>query len=156
MYDAVESLFNDIIQKSIERFQELGWMNEILQDSYIRLNDTPNWNHARFNAIQRFFRRVNSQDIKIAVILDEFDHARYLFRNDSSNFQKLRELCSNPDFGICIITTSRRTIREIELQSVSISTLDGVFQKIYLEMFNDMDIEDLAKLASTHLIQIRN
>jgi hypothetical protein len=81
--------------------------------------------------------------------LDEFDHARHLFKKDISGFQGLRELSYRPEWRVNFITTSRRTIRDIELQTQAISTFDGIFHKHYLAMFSTEDLQAyFARLTS--------
>jgi len=82
-------------------------------------------------------------------ILDEFDHARHLFKGDISGFQGLRELSYRPEWRVTFITTSRRSLRDIELQTRAISTFDLIFHKHYLGMFNESDTQEyFARLSS--------
>ena len=95
-----------------------------------------------YSRIQRFFERVRQDHRRIIFILDEFDHARYLFKDNTAGFQGLRELSYRPEWRVAFITTSRRTIRDIELQTQAISTFDGIFHKHYLGMFNDSGLQE--------------
>jgi hypothetical protein len=74
--------------------------------------------------------------------LDEFDHARNLFKGNISGFQGLRELSYRPEWRVGFITTSRRSIKDIETQTGAISTFDGIFHKHYLAMFDDKEVEE--------------
>ena len=74
------------------------------------------------------------------LILDEFDHARYLFKGNTA-FQRLRELADYPDYGFSLILTSRRSIRDIERLAGSSSPFHNIFQVQRLGMFNDDDLE---------------
>ena len=75
------------------------------------------------------------------LILDEFDNARYLFRDEAGAFQKLRELSYQPELGVTLITISRRSIKTIELQAGDISTLSETFRRHYLAMFDEEELQ---------------
>ena len=93
--------------------------------------------------IQRFFTKVRLEGFKVWCVIDEFDHARHLFKDDISGFQGCASLAYHPDWRITLVTASRRSIRDIELQTKAISTLDGIFMKHYLGMFVPTDIDIL-------------
>ncbi len=94
-----------------------------------------------YRSIQRYFQKVRESGVRVVVVLDEFDHARHLFKDDISGFQMLRELSYRPEWRVTLVTTSRRAIRDIELQARSISTLDGIFLKHYVEPFLEPDLD---------------
>jgi len=120
---------------------DLNWLSEPIQLAAQRaLNDELAWGEG-YGRIQRFFGKVRQAGFTVLFILDEFDHARVLFKGDISGFQGLRELSYRPEWRVTFVTTSRRTIREIEEQTQAISTFDGIFHKHYLAMFNETDVE---------------
>jgi hypothetical protein len=126
-YDELEDL--DLLTKSIKKAKKRA------------IEDESTWNEG-YSKIQRFFKKIRQEGLRILFILDEFDHARYLFMNDISGFQGLRELAYRPEWRVTFITTSRRTIREIEEHTHAISTFDGIFQKHFLGMFNEIDLQE--------------
>jgi len=87
-------------------------------------------------------------------ILDEFDHARHLFKGRISGFQGLRELSYRPEWRVSFITASRRSLRDIELQTKAISTFDLIFHKHYLAMFNEQDLEEYFTRISSVGIEV--
>jgi hypothetical protein len=102
--------------------------------------------------VQRFFSLINNSGYSIIFILDEFDYARVLFKNDPNAFQGLRDLAYR-NFGVNYLTTSRRSIREIEVQSTAISTFDGILSKDYVSLYNADDIDEYyAKFEKIGLI----
>lgn len=109
-----------------------------------------------YGRIQRYFKRIREAGHRILFILDEFDHARTLFKDDITGFQGLRELSYRPEWRVTYITTSRRTIREIEEQTQAISTFDGIFQKHYLGMFVSDDILEYYDRFSALGIQLES
>jgi AAA+ ATPase superfamily predicted ATPase len=140
-YDQPPIFFKSLITRCIDELEDLNWITEAIQRAANHaLQDEVSWSEG-YTRIQRFFEKIRQSNIRILFILDEFDHARFLFKGDISGFQGLRELSYRPEWRVTFITTSRRTIREIELQSQAISTLDGIFHKHYLSIFNDEDFQ---------------
>jgi len=96
--------------------------------------------------LQRFIKGIRRLGWRLIFIIDEFDAARSVFRDNLFAYQYLRELHNNPNNRICYVTTSRRTIPEIEF-SADISNLNGIFHPLYLGMFSDHEFtEHFAKL----------
>jgi hypothetical protein len=99
------------------------------------------------NIVQKFFRFLARNNYRVSFILDEFDHASELFKVE--DFQFLRELATQPETRICLITISRRTIQEIEAQNGAISNFCGIFSDLRLGLFNDDDITEYWKSVET-------
>jgi hypothetical protein len=129
--------------------EDLGWLSESIKSAAgSALQDELSWSEG-YGRIQRFFEKIRQAGFRILFVLDEFDHARHLFKGDISGFQGLRELSYRPEWRVTYITTSRRTLRSIELQTKAISTFDLIFQKHYLAMFDEPDIQEyFARLSS--------
>jgi hypothetical protein len=141
-YAKSASFFRSLVTRCLDEMEELDWMSETIQRAANRaLEDELSWSEG-YDRIYCFFEKVRKAGYRILFILDEFDHARHLFKGDNSGFQGLRELSYRPEWRVYYITTSRRTIRQIEEQTGAISTFDGIFHKHYLSMFNDQDIEE--------------
>lgn len=96
-----------------------------------------------FSEIQNFFTILRFNGFKVILILDEFDHVTNFFKLE--DFQFLRELSISPDTRICLITISRKTLKEIEKENGGISNLYGVFRELNLGLFNATDLEDYWK-----------
>lgn len=148
-YDQAPIFFRSLVSRSFDEMEEVGWLSDPVKLAANRaLQDELSWSEG-YSRIQRFFEKVRESGIRIFIILDEFDHARYLFKGDISGFQGLRELSYRPEWRVTFITTSRRTIRDIELQTRAISTFDGIFHKHYLAMFDEEDLQEyFARLTS--------
>ncbi len=141
-YNQPASFFRALVTNCCDELEDMGWMTEPIQRAAHRaLNDELGWTEG-YSRIQRFFQRIRQGKIRVMFILDEFDHARHLFRGNTFGFQGLRELSYRPEWRVTFVTTSRRTIRDIELQTQAISTFDGIFHKHYLAMFDDSDIQE--------------
>ena len=148
-YDRAPLFFRSLVTRCVDEIEELDWLSKPVRCAADRvLQDELSWSEG-YGRIQRFFEKVRQSRIRVLFILDEFDNARRLFRGDISGFQGLRELSYRPEWRVTYITTSRRTIRDIEIQTQAISTFDGTFRKHYLAMFGEEDLQEyFARLAS--------
>lgn len=140
-YDSQASFFRSLVSLAHQELEEQGLMNDRISRARNQVADTSfTWSET-FEYIQRYFKKVRQAGFWIIFILDEFDHARILFKDSVSGFQQLRSLSyDDPDGRVTFVTTSRRTIREIEEQTHAISTFDGIFWKEYLGVFNSEDM----------------
>ncbi|HWP47019.1 MAG TPA: Swt1 family HEPN domain-containing protein [Candidatus Limnocylindrales bacterium] len=148
-FDQAPIFFRSLVTNSYDEIEGLGWLTDTVKRAAEgALKDEVSWSEG-YGRIQRYFEKVRQAGIRILFILDEFDHARHLFRGDISSFQGLRELSYRPEWRVTLITTSRRSLQSIEFQTKAISTLEGVFQNYYLGMFDDEAFEAyLARLSS--------
>ncbi len=148
-YDQAVSFFRSLVTLSYDELDELGLLTDRIVHAAKRvLEDKLSWNEG-YGRIQRYFEKVRQNNIQILFILDEFDHARHLFKGDISGFQGLRELSYRPEWRINFVTISRRSLRDIELQTKAISTFDLIFLKHHLSMFNETDVQEyFARLSS--------
>jgi hypothetical protein len=152
-YDQASIFFRSLVTRCVDEMEDLDWLSETVQRAANRaLQNELSWSEG-YGRIQRFFEKVRGEGIRVLFILDEFDHARHLFQGDVSGFQGLRELAYRPEWRVTYITTSRRTIRDIELQTKAISTFDGIFRKHYLAMFGKEGLQEyFARLTSVGIL----
>lgn len=151
-YDQSAIFLRSLVTSCYEELEDLDWLTDKIDQAFKRvLQDELSWSEG-YGRIQRFFQKVRQAGIRVLFILDEFDHARFLFKDDTSGFQGLRELSYRPEWRVTFVTTSRRSIRDIEIQTRAISTFDGIFHKHYLSMFDEVDSEEyFTRLAAIHL-----
>jgi len=148
-FDQSAILFRTLVTRCYDDLEEFGWLSKSVKYAAERaLQDELSWSEG-YGRIQRFFEKVRQTDVRVLFVLDEFDHARHLFKGDISGFQGLRELSYRPEWRTTLITTSRRSIRDIELQTHAISTLDGIFHKHYLSMFTTQDMQEYFQRLSS-------
>lgn len=148
-YDQAPLFFRSLVIHCIDELEDMNGLSKLIRCAAERaLQDKLSWSEG-YGRIQRFFEKVRQAGFRVLFILDEFDGARHLFQDDISGFQGLRELSYRPEWRVTFVTTSRRTIRDIELQTGALSTLDGIFRKHYLAMFSVEDQEKyFARLSS--------
>lgn len=140
-YDRPSIFFRSLVTLCRDELESLNHLTDSIKKVAEKaLEDELSWSEG-YTRIQRFFEKIRQEGYRILIILDEFDHARNLFKGDISAFQGLRELSYRPEWRVTFITTSRRSIRDIELQTGAISTFDGIFHKHYLSMFLEVDLQ---------------
>jgi hypothetical protein len=156
IYENKEHFFTSLVTHCSDELKRLNISDEITLRLAQDVIEDRQPQSEKYYLILRFFEKVKQTGYHVLFILDEFDCARKLFRGDISGFQKLRELSYRPEWRVTFITTSRRSIREIETQTQAISTFDGIFYKHYLAMFKDYDIDEYFKRLSSIKLSINS
>ena len=94
----------------------------------------------KFDLIEEYFQEFRDTQYRVIYILDEFDAVRNKF--SVGDFQFLRELSYNLDTEICLVTISRRTIKELEPMEGTLSNFYQTFNDLYLGMFSQNDLDE--------------
>lgn len=120
-----KELLDDELKELLSNFdeEELKW---------VKLNHT----------VKDTFEYLNELEIKVILVLDEFDKASVVFENDTKKYDMLRELLSSPKYNLFAITISRRNLNTIEGTTYQSSTLHGVLDPIYFKGFTDEDVKE--------------
>ena len=143
-YDRSSDFFRSLVSECVDEMEDVNWISDRIQRSADRaLEDSDSWDR-----IKRFFKRIREAGYSALFILDEFDRARLLFKGDTA-FQRLRELADYPDYGLSLVLTSRRNIRDIEHEAGSNSPFHNIFQVQRLSMFSADDLDAYFSLFST-------
>jgi AAA+ ATPase superfamily predicted ATPase len=153
-YQGSHDFFYALPKQCMEQLgKQKKWLNASIRSAAKICQRAEKSGRVDFEAIKYFFERVRLADIRVLFLLDEFDDTRRLFKNDDAGFQRLRELSYAPESGVTYLTTSRRSIRQIELQTGGNSTLDGIFpDPYYLGPFVMEDVEEyFARLSAIGL-----
>lgn len=135
--------FRFLVEETFAVIENLGIPVDPIQKAYALIPLLESEVMLSFGKIQRFFENVRKNGFSPLVIIDEFDHARNLFKGQISPFQQLRELAYRPEWRLSFIIISRRSIREIEEQSGAISTLATIFQQRHLALFADCEFKEI-------------
>jgi AAA+ ATPase superfamily predicted ATPase len=92
--------------------------------------------------IFNYFSALQTNKIRVIFVLDEFDAVRNYFQ--VHDFQYLRKLSYNPNSAICLVTTSRRYLSDIELgaKPFTTSNFHQTFDNLYLGMYNEADLAE--------------
>ncbi len=139
-YKTPESFFSGIIFQTYAELESLSIVNKEINDNYSKINDEKLPEMERYFYIEKFYETIKKLGFNIIFIFDEFDHARNLFKENPSAFQKLRELTYYPDWKTTHITISRRPLREIEQQSGAISNYYSLFHEKTLISYTNEDL----------------
>ena len=149
--------FKSLIQSVLDEieFSDLAELVQLKIASYFEKLTEVEKNRFEFiNQVQKIFKFLKRNNIRLTYILDEFDNAEKIF--SVADFQILRELSSKPETQICLITVSRRTIQELEPENGAISNFYGVFTDLRLGTFNNDDIREYWEKALDNDIKTTN
>lgn len=94
------------------------------------------------HSVKDTFEYLNEIEIRVILVLDEFDRASVVFENDTKKYDMLRELLSSPKYNLYAITISRRNLNTIEGTTYQSSTLHGVLDPIYFKGFTEEDMKE--------------
>jgi len=136
------AFFKLLVSKTYEFFEENNVVNELLLKYANLVREHHNSWETLKGHVERFFEKVNTAGYRVIFFIDEFDYARIIFKDQFYSFQELRELGYRSTFKVSFVTTSRRSIRDIEIYCIGGSNLDLIFKKEYISMFDDNDIAD--------------
>jgi hypothetical protein len=151
-FDTPENFFSGIVFKTYSELEGLSLINKEINNNFSKITHENVSLVERSHYIEKFFETIKRMDFDVVFIFDEFDHARKLFKGNLSGFQTLRELTYNPDLKTCQITISRRSLREIELQSGSISNYYSLFHERSLLSYDSDDlVEYFGKMKNVGL-----
>lgn len=128
------ALLNDELEFIFSDSEKFNRINSIAQS----LMQIENQNSFSLQ-VQKYFKFVKRIGYKVIFILDEFDSIQKYF--SLADFQMLRELSISPDVDVCLVTCSRKTIKEIEATNGAISNFYNTFQDIRLGVYNNDDIK---------------
>lgn len=133
-----DEFFRQMISSALESVESANISNDIIGTSANKaLQHGLAWIDFQEH-MKRFIKSVRKIGWRLVYVIDEFDAARVVFKDNLFAYQYLRELYNNPDNRVCFVTTSRKTISEIEV-SADISNLNGIFHQIYLGMFTEIE-----------------
>jgi hypothetical protein len=144
-----QEFFHLLVAKVYDEVIDLEWnCSPVERAATHALAKDLQWSES-LSRVMRFFEKINQAGIRVIAIIDEFDHARHLFKDDIKAFQGLRELSYQPSCRITYITTSRRPLIDIEHYTGSISNLNGIFYHHVISNFDrDEQGEFLQKLSA--------
>jgi hypothetical protein len=155
-FNQASDLFCFLVNNCKDEMKELNCLSKPISELTNRILNNKFSLKYNYELIRQFFLKIRQAGYRVVCILDEFDFVRYLFKDDILSFQRLRELSYNPEWKVNFVLTSRRSIRDLEVQSAGVSTFDGIFHKIYLKMFNENDLDEYFNRLITLGIQVNH
>lgn len=135
-------MWQDIMWKLRKQLKRKELMDNELEE-LLKNFDEDNLKWVKLNhAVKDTFEYMNEIEVKVILVLDEFDKASIVFENDTKKYDMLRELLSAPKYNLFAITISRRNLNIIEGTTYQSSTLHGVLDPIYFKGFTEDDIQE--------------
>ena len=98
--------------------------------------------------IEELLKELTFRRIKVVLLIDEFDAVQSYMTEDDFGF--LRTITYEPDRKIVIVTTSRKTISDIETISGSVSNWQGTFDILRLGMFDEDSLDEYWQWTKDH------
>ena len=133
-----DSFFSEMLEEIHKRVKRNSKIDkQILTRLYEEFLKTENRTETN-SKIEEYFEVLKEKDYRALYIFDEFDSVRKIL--SVGDFQFLRELSYNPKTKICIVTISRRTLKEIEPEGGTLSNFFQTFEDLYLGMYDDEDL----------------
>lgn len=121
-----------------ELLEELKCYHEIIKEPNVR------WSEFEQN-IYYFFEEITYNGIRVIYCIDEFDYSKDILKE--AEYQLLRDLSYRNENKIAIVTTSRRSIYDIEHYSGGGSNFYGTFEPVYLKPFSKEETIEQCSLA---------
>ena len=143
----------------LKKHQETELMDSLDEYYGIIKDQSVVWSEFEQNILY-FFEEIVYSGIRVIYCIDEFDYSKDVL--GESEYELLREISYRNSNKIAIVTTSRRSIYDIEHYTGGGSNFYGTFENIYLKpfnkdehsaqcnMINNMPQEDLDKLYTAH------
>ena len=133
LYDALEE--RELLSPNLQK--EFDGIRSIIREGCTDLL------YEQDRSLKRILKKLNKENIKTVVLLDEFDDARRAFEYKdtriSTNFQKFRDYATEAKYNCTFILTSRTNIERIDASLPSGSNLRGAFTEIALRGFTDQE-----------------
>lgn len=136
-----EAFFRYLVRYCFDELKKLSLVDDEMQRLYNEAFNQKHWDDLTY-CVEKFYEYTVSMRHRFIIILDEFDEARSIFHSNSEAFKMLRELAYDGEkYGVAFVTTSRRSIKEIEVKSdCSSSTFNLIFAKEYLKMYDSQEV----------------
>ena len=140
-----EDVFVDIIQRIVSKLKKHGFVDDEVNE-YARRAAIPGIRFQQLGKeITDFFDEVTiTNDIGVIICIDEFDYSKEVFSR--AYFQLLRQITDDYP-NVAIVTTSRRSILDIEKDSGGGSSFYETCLHIFLKPFSDEEVAVQRSLA---------
>ncbi|EDN71323.1 conserved hypothetical protein [Beggiatoa sp. PS] len=153
----LEDLFKVFVLKALEILEHTDVLDNALhkQGKSLLTADLP-WLELQ-HQVQQFFKKIKTDGWRIVAVIDEFDAARDIFKENRGAFDASRELAYQPEWRIGLVTLSRRPLGKIVTQSsVFISTFQGIFLDKTLQCFTRDELTDLLQKLNPIDLEVTN
>lgn len=146
-------LFRAMVKGVLDQAAGLDGLHELAAPALA----TDSW-YQLHGSVTAFFTAVRRAGKSVLVVLDEFDRAAVVCQR-LAEFQLLRNLASEPQYPVGLLTISRRRIKDIEINAAGGSILDAVVStRRHVGMFTATEAGTMlgrAALAGLDLTPVR-
>lgn len=116
--------------------------------------DDPKW-YSRMNGpLKQLCRALGKNNLRLILVIDEFDAVLTVFGQDTWHYQLLRTLASEREHSITCVVISRRSLSLLEGRASILSTFHGVFPPQRILGFNERDMEEVYSTLAVYDIQL--
>lgn len=116
--------------------------------------DDPKW-YSRMNGpIKQLCCALGKNDLRLILVIDEFDAVLTVFGQDVWHYQLLRTLASEREHAITCVVISRRSLSLLEGRASILSTFHGVFPSQRILGFNKRDMEEVYSTLAAYDIHL--
>lgn len=147
--DTIEEFFDTMISKIYKIIKKQHLINDNIEYEYNEYFN--NKKYFKTNFIDFIEIVADSIDKRIVIIIDEFDYATKLFKDNANYFQIIRELAIQDIYKTSFVLISRRLIEDIEIKMGDVSNLKQVLKTDYLKPFNNEEVEKYFIILSSYL-----
>lgn len=114
----------------------------------------PKWYPRMNGPIKRLCCALGKNDLRLILVIDEFDAVLTVFGQDSCHYQLLRTLASEREHSVTCVVISRRSLSLLEERASALSTFHGVFPSQRILGFNERDMEEVYRTLAAYDIHL--
>jgi hypothetical protein len=131
-----------LVSKALAGLESAGVLDDALARAAAAVrSEVPFWS-ILFDNVESFFVSAKRLGWRIVFVLDEFDAARYLYK-DPAVLQALREFVNNPKASFVVAIASRRPLADIEAKAGGGSNFSEVVHKYWMPRFAHEEVDEL-------------
>lgn len=148
------SIWEGILSGLNERDISLVPFQPFLDQLQAIKEDDPKWYSQMNGPIKQLCCALGKNDLRLILVIDEFDAVLTVFGQDTCHYQLLRTLASEREHSITCVVVSRRSLSLLEGRASILSTFHGVFPSQRILGFNERDMEEVHSTLATYDIQL--
>jgi len=152
-YTSAPMFWKEFLDQLRDAIEDADLWNDRLGRCYAELDSfsiqDSNWSLVFLANIKRIFKQLVKAQAQVLLVIDEFDAVVNVFGDTVSEYMLLRSLYSEPG-TYCLngVIISRRTLKFMEQNVDSLSTLHGVFTRETLDEFNQADMAEFYRVLA--------
>lgn len=150
-HDSGTDVFRAMTRRAMSALREVAATKNLLSDLASKdaaVQRATEW-YDLMEAVLAFFSTLGQAGLYVLLVLDEFDRASTVFGH-LAEFQLIRDLASEDEYPLGLVTVSRRDIESIEISTAGGSVLGGVASlPLYVGMFTEAEADLMLSRAAS-------